>query len=57
MAIPWTPNPDIADPDFLNDWYERVVGYRPQEDDPEMTDEQLRTLVRGYIEEIEKEGM
>ncbi len=30
--------------DQLNNWYESVVGYRPQVDDASMTDEDLRAL-------------
>lgn len=56
MPIPWSPNVDTTDPDSLNDWYERQVGYRPQEDDPEMTDTELRALVRSYIEALHEEG-
>jgi len=34
--------------DQLNNWYEEMVGYRPQVDDPKMTDEELRSLVIDY---------
>ena len=34
----------------LNDWYEHFVGYRPQEDDPAMTDSDLRELCLSYWE-------
>jgi hypothetical protein len=39
----------------LNDWYEQHVGYRPQVDDPTMTDAQLRALIRNYIEAGKRE--
>jgi hypothetical protein len=39
----------------LNDWYEQHVGYRPQVDDPTMTDAQLRALIRNYIEACREE--
>ena len=32
----------------LNDWYEQHVGYRPQADDPTMTEDQLRELCESY---------
>jgi len=35
----------------LNDWYEEAVGYRPQVDDPTMSDDTLRSLCIGYAEE------
>lgn len=59
MPIPWYPQPEFIDqlnPEFLNDWYEQRVGYRPQEDDPNMTDAELRKLVKSYIEEMIAEG-
>ncbi len=34
----------------LNDWYEETVGYRPQVDDPQMTDDDLRKLCISYAE-------
>lgn len=34
----------------LNNWYEEMVGYRPQVDDPKMTDNELRNLVLSYYE-------
>lgn len=46
---------DMA-PAELNDWYENVVGYRPQEDDPTMSDEELRRLcieVRDHVPDDE----
>lgn len=30
--------------DQLNNWYEEIVGYRPQADDPELSDDDLRSL-------------
>ena len=30
----------------LNDWYKSLVGYRPQVDDPSMSDGDLRKLCR-----------
>jgi hypothetical protein len=33
----------------INDLYEQIVGYRPQVDDPTMTDDELRALVKDYI--------
>ena len=32
------------DAGFLNQWYEAVVGYRPQEDDPTMSFTDLEAL-------------
>jgi hypothetical protein len=43
---------DTATAVELNDWYENQVGYRPQVDDLNMSDADLRELVRGYIAEI-----
>lgn len=40
---------DLMTPEQLNDWYERVVGYRPQVDDPKMSDAELRRLVERYV--------
>lgn len=40
----------------LNLWYEQNVGYRPQEDDPSMTVEQLRDLCRSYDDEVSSHG-
>lgn len=47
----------IPMPDFaamtaadLNDWYEFAVGYRPQVDNPTMSDDDLRALCRSYHE-------
>lgn len=34
----------------LNAWYEEHVGYRPQVDDPTMTEEDLRELCLSYWE-------
>lgn len=39
--------------DELNSWYERNVGYRPQVDDPAMTDAALRELCIGVHDESE----
>jgi hypothetical protein len=44
--------------DQLNDWYEESVGYRPQVDDPELSDNDLRELCRQIVEfdaEVEAE--
>ena len=35
----------------LNDWYEQEVGYRPQVDDPNMGESELRELCLSYWEE------
>lgn len=32
----------------LNAWYEAEVGYRPQDDDPNMTDDELREMCRDF---------
>lgn len=40
----------------LNDWYEEVVGYRPQVDDPTMTDDDLRSLCAEYAVEAARHG-
>lgn len=42
--------------DALNAWYEQNVGYRPQVDDPTMTDAELRSLCESVAEEYEAEG-
>lgn len=34
----------------LNDWYEKKVGYRPQVDDPSMSETDLRELCLSYWE-------
>jgi hypothetical protein len=34
----------------LNDWYEKQVGYRPQIDDPRMSESDLRELWLSYWE-------
>lgn len=39
-----------------NDWYERTVGYRPQEDDPSMTDVELFALCDSMREELAVEA-
>lgn len=36
----------------LNLWYLQNVGYKPQEDDPSMTDDKLRELCASYEEEV-----
>lgn len=54
----------IVPPDFfdamsaeqMNDWYARTVGYRPQEDDPSMTEAELRALCKSVTEAYENEG-
>jgi len=38
----------------LNLWYQQNVGYRPQEDDPNMTDDELRALCKEMDEEIRR---
>jgi hypothetical protein len=43
-------------PVALNDWYERNVGYRPQVDDPAMSDDELRTLCLGMAAEMDFHG-
>ena len=45
--------PDFAamTPAELNGWYEEMVGYRPQVDDPTMTDDDLRDLCAEYAAE------
>lgn len=40
----------------LNDWYERTVGYRPQVDEPKMTDDELRALCVSYANTVEEES-
>ncbi len=37
----------------LNDWYEQQVGYRPQVDDPNMLESELRELCLSYWEATE----
>lgn len=39
----------------LNDWYEENVGYRPQEDSPSMSEDELRGLCEDYADEVEPE--
>ena len=34
----------------LNDWYEAQVGYRPQADEPRMSESELRELCLSYWE-------
>lgn len=34
----------------LNDWYEQWVGYRPQVDEPTMSDAELREQCLSYWE-------
>lgn len=41
-------------PELCNEWYFQNVGYRPQEDDPTMTDEELRDLCRSYEQEVRR---
>jgi len=38
----------------LNDWYEHFVGYRPQIDEPRMTEEELRALILSYVDAADK---
>ena len=40
----------------LNDWYEANVGYRPQEDEPTMTDEELLALCQSYEQAVRKDA-
>lgn len=40
---------DAMTAEQLNDLYEDVVGYRPQADDPAMTDAYLLSLVKSYV--------
>ena len=40
------------DAEALNRWYEQNVGYRPQQDDPSMTEDQLRELCASYEQEV-----
>lgn len=47
---------DRMSSEALNEWYFQNVGYRPQEDDPSMTDDDLRGLCRGYDEEVRSIG-
>lgn len=47
-------NFDLMTSDQLNDWYEEHVGYRPQVDEPRMTESELRDLIRSYAEAITK---
>lgn len=42
--------------DQLNDWYEQTVGYRPQVDEPNMTDDELRALCVSYVKAVEEES-
>lgn len=42
--------------DQLNDWYEQTVGYRPQVDEPNMTDEDLRVLCASYVKAVAEES-
>ncbi len=39
----------------LNDWYEDKVGYRPQVDDPSMSDDSLRELCESYWDACQEE--
>ena len=48
--------PENMTPKALNDWYELNVGYRPQEDDPSMTDAELRLLCVGVADEYDAHG-
>lgn len=41
-------NFDDMTPAELNAWYEVEVGYRPQDDDPDMTDDDLREMCRDF---------
>lgn len=41
----------------LNEWYFRNVGYKPQEDDPSMTDDELRALCKEYEQEVRDHGL
>lgn len=48
--------PAIMTPEQLNAWYERNVGYRPQVDDPTMTDAELLALCLEVAGEQEYQG-
>lgn len=50
-----TINTKTATAQELNDWYYEEVGYRPQEDDSTMADQELRDLVQSFLDETEKE--
>lgn len=39
---------DSMTPAELNAWYEEEVGYRPQEDCPDITDDELRELCADF---------
>ena len=40
----------------LNDWYEQTVGYRPQVDEPRMTDAELLALCESYAQAVAEES-
>lgn len=48
---PFTP-PDFTamNAEQMNDWYEQTVGYRPQVDAPETSEEELRELCISYAQ-------
>lgn len=46
-----SPDFDNMNAEQLNDWYEQTVGYRPQIDDPTMTEADLRSLCQEYWDE------
>jgi hypothetical protein len=39
---------DAMTPAELNAWYENAVGYKPQEDCPDITDDELRELCADF---------
>lgn len=49
--------PQDPTPQSLNDWYERNVGYRPQDDDPTMTDAELLALCRSVANEADAHNL
>lgn len=46
--------PHDTSAESLNDWYERNVGYRPQVDEPTMTDAELLALCLSVATEQEE---
>ena len=40
----------------LNGWYEQNFGYRPQIDEPKMTDDELRGLCESYVKAVAEES-
>lgn len=50
------PNFEAMTASEMNDWYLRTVGYRPQEDDPTMTNAELLVLCISYAEAVAEES-